>query len=244
MEGGEHREGRGVKADLGDPGGLRGAGRAGCCSSSWRKRWTTCWAEHATRGGPAWAPPGYRNGYGKPRRLSAMTGTLTIRRAALAGAVPARAGPGGLRPRAAGPAGRGGPAVGSVDCATEGELAAGMLTGCGRSGATRRLPPDLAFTPLDRTSFCMGGCSQSGEKFSDRLLPDQPRRDGGPPLSTPSESSSVALIDEGDPHPAHSGRPRRERAGRRGEHRLRHAGLSHRRRTSVANGTDFLQRAD
>jgi transposase-like protein len=26
------------------------------------------------------APPGYRNGWGKPRRLSAMAGTLTVRR--------------------------------------------------------------------------------------------------------------------------------------------------------------------
>jgi putative transposase len=88
------------------------------------------------------ATPGYRNGHGKPRRLSAMTGTITIRRPRVRGLEPRfesrllplikrrteavgrllpelylhRAGPGRLRLGPAGAAGGGGPAVGAFDC--------------------------------------------------------------------------------------------------------------------------------
>jgi hypothetical protein len=115
------------------------------------------------------AAPGYRNGFGKPRRLSTMTGTITIRRPRLrglgarfesrllplfkrrteeigrlpAGVVPARAGPGRLRPGPAGAAGRVGAAVGPVDRTAEGGLAGGVhgveAPAAGRSRARVRV---------------------------------------------------------------------------------------------------------
>jgi hypothetical protein len=53
----EHRVGRGVKPDLADAGGVRTAGHAGVD-----------------------VPVGYRNRFGKSRRLSLSNGTITLRR--------------------------------------------------------------------------------------------------------------------------------------------------------------------
>jgi putative transposase len=105
----------------------------------------------STRRGAVDAPPGMRNGYGKPRRLSLTSGTITVRRprvrglgerfvrrvlplfqrrtrqvGGLAPALLAWFGPGQCRVGPARAAGRGGSALGRFAGAAEGQLAAGI----------------------------------------------------------------------------------------------------------------------
>jgi transposase-like protein len=107
------------------------------------------------RRGAVDAPVGYRNGYGKPRKLTTPMGTITLRRPRVRGleerfesrilplfarrtkevaellpelyrAVPARARRGRLRPGPAGAAGRGGAAFRPYGGAPEGAVAGGV----------------------------------------------------------------------------------------------------------------------
>ena len=125
------------------------------------------------------ATPGYRNGFGKPRRLSAMAGTITVCRPRLPG-LEARF----ERPRmwwsrrsrrcGCGPRRRSGSRRWRTRRRSSGRRyssrssafagwtrpsasprsprASCRSTACGGSGATRRPPPDLVYTLLDKTS--------------------------------------------------------------------------------------------
>ena len=108
---------------------------------------------------------GYRNGYGKPRRLAMSSGTIMLRRprvrgveerfesrvlplfarrdegagCSASGAVSARAGGGRLRAGDAGPAGRGGPVVEVFDSAAAGGMDGGIRGMSKRSLADREV---------------------------------------------------------------------------------------------------------
>jgi len=59
----------------------RGRACSSSCSGFWKKRWTACSGGAVRAAATVSMPiPGYRNGFGQPRRLSLSNGTFTLRR--------------------------------------------------------------------------------------------------------------------------------------------------------------------
>ena len=74
---GERSQGRRGRAWRRSP----GEGCSGCCSSCWRRRWSSLGAAALRAAGRAWTRRrATGTGVGKPRRLSLMSGTITVRR--------------------------------------------------------------------------------------------------------------------------------------------------------------------